>query len=345
MNTQGNQVPLSQEKIKIAVVIPCFKVKHHILDVLSRIGKECGAIYVVDDYCPEETGKFVLAKNRDRRVTVLFHKSNQGVGGATLTGMSQAAQDGADVIVKLDGDGQMDPDLIPCLTAPILYGEADYTKGNRFYRLETINRMPAIRIFGNAVLSFFSKASSGYWNIFDPTNGFIAIHASVLSELPIEKINRRFFFESDMLFRLYTIRAVIVEVPMVPVYGDEKSNLKIGKIVFPFMMYHAKNMFKRIFYTYFLRNFSIASIYLILAVLLIVPGVLIGAVYWYSLSSKGITATSGTVMMASLPIIIGFQILLAFIAFDTTNIPSSPIHPKLSFLKAIHRAREHRVVD
>lgn len=186
--------------MNVAVVIPSYKVKDHILSVLNRIGPIVSRIYVVDDKCPQGTGKFVAEQCRDPRVAVLFHDVNQGVGGAMITGYRRALADGAEVVVKLDGDGQMDPDLIPTFVSPIERGVADYTKGNRFYAIENLEGMPFVRIFGNTSLSFVNKLSSGYWNVMDPTNGYTAIHASALSALPLSKIEKRYFFESDMLF-------------------------------------------------------------------------------------------------------------------------------------------------
>ncbi len=150
--------------------------------------------------------------------------------------------------MKIDGDGQMDPSLIPVFVFPIAAGEADYAKGNRFFDLETIRIMPKVRLFGNAVLSFMCKLSSGYWNLFDPTNGYTAIHADVARRLPFDKISRRYFFETDMLFRLNTLRAVVVDVPMEAKYGNEESNLKISRIVGEFFAKHVRNFLKRIFY-------------------------------------------------------------------------------------------------
>ena len=222
----------------IAVVIPCYRVKDLILDVVSRIGPECDHIYVVDDCCPEGSGEHVEAECRDERVRVIYHQANQGVGGATLSGYRAALDDGARAIVKLDGDGQMDPLMIPRLLRPILEGEADYVKGNRFFELGGLRSMPRIRLVGNATLSLASKLASGYWNLFDPTNGFTAIHAAVARALPTSKVNRRWFFESDMLFHLGTLRAVIQDVPMPAIYGDEHSSLEIRRVLFDFAWRH-----------------------------------------------------------------------------------------------------------
>lgn len=200
--------------MKIAVVIPSYRVKGHILSVIGKIGPTVHKVYVIDDCCPEGTGDFVLQNNSDSRVTVIKHQDNQGVGGAVMTGYLAALKDNIDIVVKIDGDDQMEPSLIPDFTAPIIAGEADYTKGNRFFNLDNIAAMPKIRIFGNAVLSFMTKLSSGYWDIFDPTNGYTAIHTDAIKHLPLNKISKRYFFESDILFRLNTLKAVVVDVPM-----------------------------------------------------------------------------------------------------------------------------------
>ena len=195
---------------KIAVVIPSYKVCTHILSVIENIGPEVNKIYVIDDCCPDDSGDFVENKCSDARVTVIRNLENQGVGGAVMTGYKAAIDDGMDIIVKVDGDGQMDPRLIPYFIEPIESGKADYTKGNRFFDLDGIYTMPRIRIFGNAVLSFMSKLSSGYWNLFDPTNGYTAIHRNVILHLPLNKISRCYFFETDILFRLNILGAVVL---------------------------------------------------------------------------------------------------------------------------------------
>ena len=222
---------INSHGFKVGVVIPCYRVTNHVLDVIEKLGSEVSAIFVIDDCCPDGSGNFIMQNCTDVRVTVLRNAHNLGVGGAVLTGYSAAIEAGADVIVKIDGDGQMDPSLILNFIEPILAGEADYTKGNRFFDLEEIRTMPKIRLFGNAVLSFMTKLSSGYWDLFDPTNGYTAIHADVARHLPFTKISQRYFFETDMLFRLNTLRAVVVDVPMDAHYGDEVSNLKISKIL------------------------------------------------------------------------------------------------------------------
>ncbi|ESS15150.1 N-glycosyltransferase [Betaproteobacteria bacterium MOLA814] len=309
---------------RVAVVIPCYKVTRQILEVIANIGNEVWRIYVIDDACPDSSGKYVSLHCVDQRVRVIFHESNQGVGGAVMTGYSAAIEEGALVIVKVDGDGQMDPSLIPSFIYPILSGDADYTKGNRFFDLEEIHTMPKVRLFGNAVLSFMTKISSGYWDLFDPTNGFTAIHADVARLLPFGKISRRFFFETDLLFRLNILRAVVVDIPMNAKYSYEVSNLKISHIIGEFFVKHIRNFFKRIFYNYYLRDMSLASMELPLGVALFLFGFCFGMWNWFLAVREGITTPAGTVMLSALPVLMGLQLILAFLAYDIASVPRRP---------------------
>jgi len=305
----------------IAVIIPSYKVKDQILGVLAGIGPEAGRIYVVDDACPQGTGNFVKENCSDDRVEVLFNPINLGVGGAVITGYKKALEDGCRIMVKLDGDGQMAPSLIPKLVDPIVSREADYVKGNRFYDLQYLRKMPGIRRVGNSLVSFISKMASGYWNIMDPANGFTAISSEALKYLPLDKIDRRFFFENDMLFRLNTIRAVVKDLPQTAEYGDETSNLRIFKVVLQFPLKYLNRLFKRIFYTYFLRDFNIGSLELVMAFIFFSFGFIFGGIHWSQSLESHQPATAGTVLLAGLPIILGFQSFLAFLHYDVANIP------------------------
>lgn len=311
---------------QIAVVIPCFKVRDFVLDVIGGIGTEVQRIYVVDDACPQGTGVWVQSQCLDARVVVICHAQNQGVGGAVLTGYAAAIADGMEVIVKMDGDGQMDPTLLADLVAPILEDDADYTKGNRFFDLDGVDAMPGLRLLGNAALSFMTKLSSGYWDIFDPTNGYTAIHRDVVQRLPFEKISRSYFFETDMLFRLNTLRAVVIDVAMPARYGEEVSNLRIPSILGEFLHKNVRNFLKRIFYNYYLRDMSVASIELPVGLLLLAFGVTFGAYHWINSMTRGQWTPVGTVMLAAMPILVGLQFVLAFVASDIASVPRRVRH-------------------
>jgi glycosyltransferase involved in cell wall biosynthesis len=313
-------------KKKVAVVIPCYKVRNQILRVLEAIPEFISFIIVVDDNCPEGTADFVKESVVNPKLYLVKNKENLGVGGAVIEGYKKALALGADLIVKLDGDGQMDPMNIQKLVNPIFEGRADYTKGNRFFNVDKIGLMPLHRLFGNAGLSFFSKISSGYWSIFDPNNGFTAINSVALKTLPLDKIDKRYFFESDMLFRLNLARAVVKDVPMDAIYGDEISNLSAIKSSVEFTFKHNKNFGKRIFYSYFLREFSIASLNLIFGSTLFVFGFVYGLTSWLSSINSGIPTNTGGLVLISMTILSGLQMLLSFLSYDISHEPRSNVY-------------------
>jgi glycosyltransferase involved in cell wall biosynthesis len=310
--------------VRIAVVVPSFRVTKHIIGVLEKIGPEVERIYVVDDACPDGSGKWVKKYSKDKRVRVLFHTMNQGVGGAVVTGYRAALSDGMDIVVKLDGDGQMDPRLILTIAKPVLEGSADYAKGNRFDSLENLFAMPGTRIFGNAILSLWSKLSSGYWNVTDPTNGFTAIHRKALEAIQLEKLRKTYFFESDLLFRLSIVNAVVMDVPMASVYGEEKSNLKIWKVLFEFPWRHSVNLVKRVFYKYYLREWSVASFELPVGIGLTAFGAWFGLARYLEASAAGRATSAGQVTLSALALILGVQLLLSFLAYDVQSEPRVP---------------------
>jgi dolichol-phosphate mannosyltransferase len=311
-----------------AVIIPAYRAAATILPVVASIGPEIGLIVVVDDCCPEGTALTVANRCADPRVVVLRHDANQGVGGAFLTGMRYAIERGADIIVKIDADGQMDPAQVPALMHPIVGGQADYVKGDRFFFLTNASSMPPVRLFGNLALSFLAKLSSGYWTIMDPTNGFFAIHARVADLLDSDRIARRFFFETDLLFHLGLLRAKVVEFPMRASYGEEISNLRVSHQLAPFLAGHLRNMCRRVLYRYFFRDLSLASLQLVAGLGLFGFGLVFGLYHWLSAPPDQLVPT-GTIMIAALTFLMGFQLLLSFLNYDISSSPREPLHPFL----------------
>ncbi len=303
----------------ISVVIPAFRVKAHLLAVIESIGPEVNNIIVIDDACPERSGEFVKANVTDSRVEVIFHERNLGVGGAVKTGYKRALKLNSDVIVKIDGDGQMDTSRISELVLPILEGRADYSKGNRFFDVEAVRAMPKIRIFGNLGLSFLTKLSSGYWRVFDPANGFTAITFEKLRSISLDKVDDGYFFESDMLFRLNILDAKVVDVQMPAKYDNEKSNLKIRRVLFEFPLKHSRNFVKRIVYTYYLRDFNLASIELPLGIFLGGFGTILGAFAWANGVMTSTPNQTGTLILIAMSNLAGLQLILAFLSYDTNN--------------------------
>lgn len=321
----------SVKKNNIGIVIPCYKVGNSINNIIEKLIKLSFKkknlfikyIVVVDDACPEKSYKNIkvnLLKNP--KVIILKNEVNLGVGGAVKSGYSFLLKKDLNFIIKIDGDGQMDVQLIESFVNHAMTGNYSYVKGNRFYNFDTIKSMPLFRLFGNALLSFLNKISSGYWDIFDPTNGYTLIKKSSLEQIDLNKVNNRYFFESDMLFRLGLVRAKISDLPMYAIYGQEKSNLIIYKIIFPFLFLHIKNFAKRFLYLYILRDISVATFEFILGLPLLIFGIIFGIHQWNYFSLIGQQAPTGTLLLISLALIFGVQFLLGFINYDINNNPN-----------------------
>jgi glycosyltransferase involved in cell wall biosynthesis len=228
-----SEAPITLETIPpIAVVIPAYRAEKYIMKVLGGIPSFVSIIVVVNDCSPDRTTE-IINTCKDPRVHLVLHEKNQGVGGAVLTGYVEAVALGAKIIVKMDSDDQMDPAYLLPLIAPILTHQADYAKGNRFLNANELKSMPVVRRIGNAGLSFLTKLASGYWNIFDPTNGYTAIETSILPLMDFAHIQRRYFFESSMLVELGLIRAVIKDVQIPARYTDAPSSLSEWKVLSP----------------------------------------------------------------------------------------------------------------
>ncbi len=310
----------------IAAVIPAYNVEQQIAMTLTRIPDYIQEIVVVDDASQDRTGEIVRAlQEKDTRITLIRHEKNQGVGGAMLSGFREVLKGEAQILLKLDGDGQMSEyDPLPLLE-PLILGEADYTKGNRFRDFQALKTMPVIRQIGNMSLGFLVKAATGYWDCFDPTNGFFAIRREVLNLLPLERIHKSYFFETSMLGELYLIDAVIRDLPYPAVYGKEASNLLIHQILREFPPKLLKLFLRRIWLKNFLFDFNMESIYLLIGLPAFLFGFTFGIIKWIKYAHQGLPAPTGTIMIAVVSIMLGVQLLLSAANIDLQNIPKKPL--------------------
>jgi dolichol-phosphate mannosyltransferase len=310
---------------QIVVVIPAYNESKHIAGVIGSIPSEVSSVIVVDDASSDRTVD-VVRQIADPRVTLIQHDSNQGVGGAVCSGYKCALARGADIIVKVDGDGQMDPSRIGRLISPILHHNADYAKGARFFEAKALRQMPIVRLIGNLGLSFITKLVSGYWNVMDPANGFTAIHRQALEQLPLDTVSRGFFFETDMLIHLYYLQAVITDVQMPAHYGDEQSTLSPLNVLLGFPGKLTQAFIKRILWRYFIQDFTACSLFIAVGTLLFLGGMSFGAITWILNSIRHVLTPAGTVMLAVVPLLLGFQLLLQAIVLDIQHVPKMPIH-------------------
>lgn len=310
-----------QNKNKIAVVIPYYNASKHIVDVLRKLPDYITKVYIIDDCSPEALPQEALTAFSN--IKHVKHEKNLGVGGATKTGFTQAIKDKMDIVVKVDADDQMDTSYIKDLVLPLENTDVGYAKGNRFRDFKALKKMPFMRKVGNLGLSFLTKAATGYWNNFDPTNGFFAIKTSTLEDLDFDGISNRYYFETSLIAALYFQDTKIKDVPMPAIYGDEKSSMSVWKMPFVFIPRLIKTFFNRIFKSYFVYDFNISSIYILLGVPLFLFGTIYGAYTWWFYSSKDVFAPTGTIMLVTLTIIVGFQLLLQAVHYDITKAPKS----------------------
>lgn len=305
---------------KICVVIPAYNATQTIPAVISTLPEWVDQIIVVND-CSKDDTLLTLQHLSDPRLTVVNHEKNRGVGGAMKSGYAEGLKGDADIFVKVDSDGQMDPNQIHRLLSPIIAREANYTKGNRFLHTKQLKAMPALRRTGNFVMSFLSKVATGFWNIFDPTNGFTALSRQALELIDLDQLDEGYYFETSLLEALYLVRAPIKDVSMHAVYKGEKSYLSESKVLFQFPIKMIATFFNRIHLTYFMQDFSAVSVFLVVGSISMLFGVIWGLVQWRIASLANTPAPTGTIMVAVLPIFLGFQLLLEAIVLDTQNIP------------------------
>ncbi len=304
----------------IAVVIPCYKVEKKIVNVVANLPDFVDTIILVDDCSPDSTGSIIdNLKQSSPKIHTIHHDKNQGVGGAMITGFKSAISLGCDVVVKIDGDGQMDEKYIEKLTNIVLSGKYDFAKGNRFFNRTMISKMPWIRRIGNLGMGFLIKLASGYWDISDPTNGFFCIKTDVLKEMDFSMLSKRFFFESSLLIELYYTGAKIRDVAMPAIYADEVSNLSVTRTLLTFPPKLFRAFVRRIRLRYFVYDFNICSIYILFGLPMFFFGLVFGLIKWHQYSAIAAFAPTGTIMLSVLCLVIGFQMLLASIQYDITD--------------------------
>jgi len=309
---------------RIAVVIPAYRVARHIEKVLAGVPDFVERIIVVDDAGPDDTAARV-ERLSDPRITLIRHDANRGVGGAMKSGFVEAIDSGMDIVVKMDGDDQMDPAAMGRLLAPLIAGRADMAKGNRYQDFASLKKMPTIRIIGNAGLTFLIKMASGYWSMFDPTNGYFAIRTGTLARMSMNRLPDRYFFESGFLVQLGIIGAVVEDVAIPARYGDEESSLSVSRTLFEFPPRLIWGMMRRVFWRYFVYDFSAVSLFLLTGFPLLIGGAWYGYHGWMAGIRAGKPATAGTVMLAAMPLIIGFQLLIQALVVDIQNVPRTPL--------------------
>jgi glycosyltransferase involved in cell wall biosynthesis len=305
---------------RVTVVVPAHDEALFIGDVVRTMPAYVDRIIVVDDASTDDTAQ-AASRLEDPRVEILTLRTNAGVGGAMVAGYRRALEVESEIIVKMDGDGQMPPEHLSSLLDVIVRDGYAYAKGNRFLLGSPRKHMPRHRFVGNMVLTFLTKMASGYWHIFDPQNGYTAITADALHQIDLDALHRGYFFENDMLIQLNLHQFRARDVPMPVHYGHEISGispLRVG-IAFPLLLF--KRFIYRIYQKYMLRDFSPIALFLLVGAALFLWGLGFGTLLWINAWMQGVTTSTGTIMLAIVPLFLGFQLLLEAIVLDIQETP------------------------
>lgn len=275
----------------VAVVIPAYNEEGLVGDVIDAIPSFVDRIYAVDDCstdgtwdeindCVETVDEQQLTAKADggqvtSRVVPIRHEMNQGVGAAIKTGYRRALNEGMDVTAVINGDGQMDPDILDLFIEPIVEGNADYTKGNRLQSSELRSEMSSWRFTGNAILTFLTKISSGYWKMTDPQNGYTAISIEALEQIDLDSLYDRYGFLNDLLVTLNAHGLRVADIPMKAVYGDEESGIRYSSFVPGLSVLLFRDFLWRLKFKYFITDFHPLVLFYVLGTF----GNLIGLIY------------------------------------------------------------------
>ncbi|MCI5218161.1 MAG: glycosyltransferase family 2 protein [Candidatus Electrothrix sp. LOE2] len=242
---------------KIGIVIPAHNEEKLIGKVIETLPDYVDIIVVVDDCSQDQTAAVVqsLAVS-NKKIILLRHEQNRGVGAATATGYKWTRDHEIDVSVIMNADFQMDPADLPGMLQPVCAGECDYTKGNRLFRGESWGMIPKHRYIGNSFLSFFTKIASGYWHVADSQSGYTAITLTALKAIDLDALYPQYGIPNDMLIRLNIASFRVRDVSIRPVYNvGEVSGIKIKKVMFTIPWMLTKGFFRRMLQKYVIRDF------------------------------------------------------------------------------------------
>lgn len=303
---------------KVSLVIPARNEQKLIKPTLENVPETIDRVYVINDVSTDNMAEVVKeCAEKDSRIKLINHKKNTGPGGAIITGYKKSLEEGYDIAVVIGGDHQMDlKDLLNFLE-PLVNGEADYTKGNRFLHASGIPKvMPFKRVLGNSSLSMMAKLASGYYRIFDTQDGYTAITADAIQRVNWDKAFKGYGYPGDFLIVLNAFNIRIKDVPRRAIYlkGERQSQIKIFKYILKVAPLYLKKFFWRLWYKYILRDFNPLVFFFFWSFLLIPLG-LVMAVRVIYFAVEGAAPTNETILTA-LFLIMGIQFLIFAMLFD-----------------------------
>lgn len=301
---------------RIAVVVPAYNEEKLIGKTISSMPSYIDNIIVIDDCSKDATYNNArsFCKELGSKLIIIRHDINLGVGAAIVTGYKRSLSENADVVAVMAGDAQMDPEHLQLLLDPIIENRADYTKGNRLFSKDA-EKMPRKRRRGNSLLTLLTKISSGYWDVIDPQNGYTAASKKIMETLDLDKIHTRYGYCNDILVKLNVYNFRVMDVVMPPVYGDEKSGIKIKSYTPKMSWLLIKCFFYRIRKKYGGLRFHPLVLFFMVGFFLFMLGLIEGIIV-LSYRLNGTNVSDGTMILTSLALLIGLQFLLFGLLFD-----------------------------
>lgn len=305
------------KKLSIGVTVPAYNEAKLIEKTITTIPKFVDHIIVINDCSTDNTLSIVnkLAK-KDNRIFVIDNKENHGIGYSLTHGLKKASELGCDRVAVMAGDAQMDPQQLEPMLNTMENKGLDFIKGNRFMHFEALKDMPKYRRFGNIIVTIMTKFATGYYSIFDTQNGYVIYTKDVIDRMPWHIIGDRYEFENTILVGLSIINAKIGDYPMPAVYGEEKSTIKLFSTTMRVINVLFKGFWQRMYYKYILYGFHPIALFLFSGLLLLLGGVIGSIVLLCDRIFTDTSPTSGTVMLAILPLILGLQLLLTAFVMD-----------------------------
>ena len=219
---------MGHAKPRIGVLVVAYNAQSTLVSVLDRIPStfrdQITAVLVSDDHSTDQTFEVGVRylSGSELPLEIVARSRNLGYGGNQKAGYHWAIENGLDIVVMLHGDGQYAPEYLPAMVAPIVTGDADAVFGSRMLHAGAARKggMPAYKFLGNKALTkvqnVLTGASLSEWH-----SGYRAYRVSALRDIPFERNDQGFRFDTQIILQLLEANKRIVEVPIPTFYGDE----------------------------------------------------------------------------------------------------------------------------